>query len=211
MASVMTVSGLALAKAWSQPGMVATGTRTELVKNKTMMGKSPMRPADSESRTARPMSRLSQEKASPDGDRDGHGGDGGGRAGVEPESDRGPDPDHQQDDEQIAQGVGGDTAGQHRAAGDGQRAEPVDHAGVQVLGDGHAGLGRVEPDREHEEPRQQVVDVAAPLWHADRAAEGVGEQQHEQHRLHGGEDQEGGHASQPAQVPQGDGGGAGNR
>ncbi len=61
----MTVMGLALAKACSQPGMVATGTRVELVKNKMMMGNRPASPADSGSRTVRPSSRLSQEKASP--------------------------------------------------------------------------------------------------------------------------------------------------
>ena len=37
----MTVMGLALAKACSQPGMVATGTRAELVKNKMMTGNRP--------------------------------------------------------------------------------------------------------------------------------------------------------------------------
>src|SRR5487761_48104 len=64
-APVMTVTGLALAKACSQPGMVATGTRAELVKNKMMTGNRPASPADSGSRTARPSSRLSQENASP--------------------------------------------------------------------------------------------------------------------------------------------------
>jgi PBP superfamily domain len=54
-----------LAKACSQPGMVATETRAELVKNRMMMGNSPASPADSGSRTVRPSSRLSQEKATP--------------------------------------------------------------------------------------------------------------------------------------------------
>ena len=64
-APVMTVTGLALAKACSQPGMVATGARVELVKNKMMIGNRPASPADSGSRTTRPSSRLSQENASP--------------------------------------------------------------------------------------------------------------------------------------------------
>src|SRR5215472_10357768 len=62
---VMTVMGLAVAKACSQPGMVATGTRAELVKNKMMTGNRPASPADSGSRTARPSSRLSQENTRP--------------------------------------------------------------------------------------------------------------------------------------------------
>src|SRR5215468_10545394 len=42
----------------------------------------------------------------------------------------------------------------------------------------------------------------------DGTAEGVAEQQHEQDRLQGGEDQEGGDPDQPPQVPAGDGGDA---
>src|SRR6516164_3312583 len=142
----------------------------------------------------------------PGRDRQGDGGQGGGGPGVEPEPDRGTDGGHQPDDEQVAQGIGDDPAGQHRAAADGQGPEPVDHAGGQVLGDGHSGLRGAEPDRQHEDTRQQVVDVAGRPGRVDGPAEGVGEQQHEQHRLHGGEDQQGGHPDQPAQVPPGDGG-----
>jgi hypothetical protein len=41
-----------------------------------------------------------------------------------------------------------------RAAGDGQGSEAVDHPGCEVLGNGHAGLGGAEPDREDEDPGQ---------------------------------------------------------
>src|SRR5487761_6476 len=88
-APVMTVTGLALAKACSQPGMVATGTRAELVKNKMMTGNRPASPADSGSRTARPSSRLSQEDPHPGPHREGAGREGGGGSGVEPEPGRG--------------------------------------------------------------------------------------------------------------------------
>ena len=183
-APVMTVMGLALAKACSQPGMVATGTRAELVKNKMTTGNRPASPADSGSRTSEAEQQVEPGERKPRRDREADGGQGGGGPGVEPEPDRGADGDHQPDDEQVAQGVGGDPPGQHRAAGDGQGPEPVDHAGGQVFGDGHPGLGGAEPDRQHEDPRQQVVDVAGHPGHVDGPAEGVAEQQHEQHRLH---------------------------
>src|SRR5262252_2742352 len=64
-APTMTVIGLILAKACSHPGMVATGTRVELVKVRMMTGNRPARPAVSASRTTIPSSRLSQEKATP--------------------------------------------------------------------------------------------------------------------------------------------------
>ena len=112
----MTVTGLALAKACSQPGMVATGTRAELVKNKMMTGNRPASPADSGSRTARPSSRLSQENASPAATARATAA----RAAAGPAWNRNPiaaaDGDHQPGHEQVAQRVGGDPPGQDRGA-----------------------------------------------------------------------------------------------
>ena len=79
---------------------------------------------------------------------------------MEAEPDRGADGDHQGEHEQVADGVGGGAAGQDAQPAIGQRAEPVDHPGGQVFGDGHAGLGGAERDGSTK-ARQQVVDVMA--------------------------------------------------
>ena len=76
----MTVMGLALAKACSQPGMVATGTRVELVKNKMMMGNSPASPADSGSRTGQAEQQVEPGKCHPRRHGQGDGGEGGAQA-----------------------------------------------------------------------------------------------------------------------------------
>jgi hypothetical protein len=121
------------------------------------------------------------------------------------------DAGHQGKDEQIADRVGGCAAGQDRAAGHGQGAEPVDHAAGQVVGDGHAGLRGTKGDRQHEDAGQDVVDVAVDAGRVDGAAVGVVEQQHEHHRLHGGERDQGRHPHQAVQVAAGDGGGVGQQ
>src|SRR5579875_191445 len=139
--------------------------------------------------------------------------DGGGRgagSGVEPEADGHPDAGQQQD-EQVPRRVRGDPAGQDRGSADGQGPEPVDHPGADVLGDGDPGLGGAEPERQDEDARQQVVDVAGGAGDVDSAAEGVGEQQDEQHRLQGREYQQRGHADQPPQITAGDDGDGGDR
>jgi hypothetical protein len=78
---------------------------------------------------------------------------------VEPKADRRPDSDHEPDLEQVADRIGGHPAGKNRRTVDGQRSEPIDHPVSQILCEGHAGLGRPEADREHEQTREQVVDV----------------------------------------------------
>jgi hypothetical protein len=138
--------------------MVGTGTRVDLVKTRMTTGNSPARPADSASRTARPVSRFSQENATPTPTVSGR--QGRGRAGVEAEAQRRGDGGHEGDDEQVADGVGGGAADQDRRAGDGQGPEAVDHSAGQVVGDGDPGLGGSEADGQDEQPGQQVVDVA---------------------------------------------------
>ena len=62
-APTATVIGLTGAKACSQPGTVATGTKAELVKIRGMTASSPPVPAGSASRTSSPGSAKIHEKA----------------------------------------------------------------------------------------------------------------------------------------------------
>ena len=87
------------------------------------------------------------------------------------------------DDEHVAHEVGERAAGQHRGARHRQRAEALDEALVQVLGEADAGLDRAEHDRLREDAGHQVVDVVRNARDADRAAEHVAEHQHEDDRL----------------------------
>ncbi len=64
-APAATVIGLALAKACSQPGTVATGTKAEVVKISGMTATSPPVPAGSGSGTSSPSSAKVHEKAQP--------------------------------------------------------------------------------------------------------------------------------------------------
>ncbi len=94
---------------------------------------------------------------------------------MEAEADGGPDRDHQPDDEQVPDGVGGDPAGEDRRRCHGQGAEPVDHAAGEVFGDGDTGLGGAEADGEHEDAGKQVVDVVGDARRVDGPSEDVGE------------------------------------
>jgi hypothetical protein len=86
--------------------------------------------------------------------------------------------DHREDQQRQRRldEVGDGAAGQHRAAGHGQRAEPVDEALVHVVGDARAGARGGEGDglREDAGHQEVLVDVgtggAADLH---RAAEDV--------------------------------------
>jgi hypothetical protein len=63
-AFTVTVAGWLLAKGWSQPGMVATGTRAELAKNRMNMGSTEASWAVWGSLTASPTVAYTQVKAS---------------------------------------------------------------------------------------------------------------------------------------------------
>ena len=96
--------------------------------------------------------------------------------------------------------------GQHRGAGHRHGPEPVDHPACQVFLQADRGLRGAEGDRLDEDPGQQEVDVGNPVRQrtADRAAEHVDEQQHEQDRLDRGEDQQVRLADEVTQVAAGD-------
>ena len=53
----------------------------------------------------------------------------------------------------------------------GQRAKPVGHARAKIIGDaGHRG-GTAKQRRLHDDPREEIVDVAVVATHSDAAAE----------------------------------------
>jgi ABC-type Zn2+ transport system substrate-binding protein/surface adhesin len=86
------------------------------------------------------------------------------------------------------------------------RAEAVDDPALEVLGQADSGLRCAEGHGLHEDAGQQEVDVLHPLRERPlhRAAEHVGEQQHEHDRLDGREDQQLWLANEMAQVAAGD-------
>ncbi len=122
----------------------------------------------------------------------------------ETEIDRVADADDDEDRDQHAAGVSDQAARQDGRPGHRHRAEPVDDALLEFLGerDGRAEggeRGRLGDDAGHQEVH--IVDVAR---HADRAAEDVAEQQHEHDRLDHGEHQVSGHPHPDQQVAPGD-------
>ena len=98
------------------------------------------------------------------------------------------DAGHDDDDKQVAGQVGDGPAAQHGDPGHRQGAEADQDAGAQVTGQPDRGADRAEGDRLREDAGHQEVHVVRAR-HADRAAERVAEQQHEDHRLDGGEHQ----------------------
>jgi hypothetical protein len=77
--------------------------------------------------------------------------------------------------------------GEHRAARDRQRAEPVDDPVLEVLGHRGRGADAAEQDPGGDEPGDEEVDVVDPR-DVDRAAEHVAVDQEEQRHLDGRED-----------------------
>ncbi|MEA2455838.1 MAG: high-affinity iron transporter, partial [Thermoleophilaceae bacterium] len=120
---------------------------------------------------------------------------------VEP----GEEPDGEQDDERqaVEDDVGERAAGQHRGAGHRQRAEAVDQALLDVLGEPERGHEPAEGDRLDDDARHQEVHVVE-AGRLDRAAEDVDEQQHEHDRLDRVGDQQVGLARDPQQVAPGE-------
>ena len=104
--------------------------------------------------------------------------------------------------------VGEGAAGEHRAAGHRQRAEPVDQALVHVVGDARAGAGGGEGDGLREDARpsgtcgSRTALVVPPI--VDGPAEDVAEQHHEHDRLDQPEDDDLGDPGHPDQVALGD-------
>ena len=84
-------------------------------------------------------------------------------------------------------------------AGGRQRAEAVDQALREVLGQAESGHEAAERDVLHDDPGDQEVDVVVARRH-DRAAEDVDEQQHEHDRLDREADQQVGGAGEPHEV-----------
>ena len=75
------------------------------------------------------------------------------------EADEIPDGHHQHHDEHVAHEVGERAAREHRRARHRQRAEALDEALVQILGEPDPGLDRTERDGLREHAGHQVVDV----------------------------------------------------
>ena len=95
----------------------------------------------------------------------------------------GPQSDISDDRQQRADQARDGVAAEHRAARDRQRAEAVDRAVACGRGRAPSPRRSAEHDRLGEDPAHQELPVAAAAGHADRAAEHVGEQQHEHDRL----------------------------
>ena len=111
------------------------------------------------------------------------------------------DPDDQQHGQRqaVEQDVRQRPPGQHRGARHRQRAEAVDQALLDILGEPERGHEPAEGDRLDDDAGDQEVDVIEARRH-DRAAEDVDEQQHEHHRLHRVGDQQVGLARDPLEV-----------
>ena len=71
-----------------------------------------------------------------------------------------------------------------------QRAQPVDEALAEVLGDAEPGVDRAEQHGLGEDPGDHELLVVAVAGHGDRAAEHVHEQHHEHDRLQAREHQQ---------------------
>ena len=104
------------------------------------------------------------------------------RAALRAESDQEPDQQHHRDDHDGPGQVGDRAPAEERGACHRQRAEPVDHAALQVVRQPDRGRRRAERRGLHEDARHEVVDVLEAR-RRDRAAEHEGEQQHEHDRL----------------------------
>ena len=124
------------------------------------------------------------------------------QSSLEAEADHVADRRHQRDDQDVAHEVGQRAAYQHRRARHRHRAEAIDDAALEVLGQADRRLRRAERDRLHEDARQQEVDVidSGGQRAPHRAAEDVREQQHEHDRLDRREDEQLRLADEVAQV-----------
>ena len=139
--------------------MLSTGTNTELAKTS---GKIATKPADCAASAPRTVSRDEGKDPTQGQAEGGHNCDRGERiqqAAAEPEADHVADDDHERDDEHVAHEVGQRATGEHGRAGHRHRAEAVDHATLEVLGESDRGLGCPERHGLHEDPRQEEVDV----------------------------------------------------
>ncbi len=109
------------------------------------------------------------------------------------------DDEHHRDRDRVGDDVGQGAAGEDGGAGHRQRAEAVDQALLEVLGEAQRGDEAAEGHRLDDDPGHQEVDVAV-AGRADRAAEDVGEEQHEHDRLHREGEQQVGRAGDPQEA-----------
>ena len=108
-----------------------------------------------------------------------------GEAAVEAEADRERDRDGDGGGEREDGGVGDRAGGEHGAARDRQRAQPVDEAVLEVLGGGDGGADAGEEHAGGDEAGHEVVDVGDRAG-VDRAAEHVAVDEEEQGHLQRG-------------------------
>ena len=158
-ASIAIDTGWCLAKPCSQPGIVPTTTNADdantsgaRIGNDAACAVSALLDREADDRED-PREREAEEQHHR------HAGEQPEEVGVDAEADEIPDADHQDHDEDVAHEVGERAAGQHRRARHRQRAEPLDEALVQVLGEPDPGFDRTEHDGLHEDAGHQVVDV----------------------------------------------------
>ena len=114
-----------------------------------------------------------------------------------------PGPEQHHDRERVRHHVRERAAGEHRGARGRQRAEAIDQALREVLGQAERGHEAAERDVLDDDPGDQEVDVVVARC-ADRAAEHVGKQQHEHHGLDREGDQQVGGAREPHEVALGE-------
>ena len=202
-AFAVSVTGEASAIGCSQSGMLETGTKTELAKTSGNSSTNPAVCAVSAPAYDQRYEGEDPAEGEPEGGDEGDARERRDDAGLETEADQVADADHQADDQDVSHEVGGRSPEQDRRAGHRHRAEAVDHAAAQVLGEADRSVGRTEGHRLDEDPRQQVVDVADSRRQrqADRTAEDVDEEDDEHDRLDRREDQQVGLAPEVAEVP----------
>ena len=154
------VTGLTFAIACSQFGRVETGTNTELANtsgNRTHEAGclSCLGAADGQCNEGKDPAQRE-----PEGADERYAAEGLCEAGLEAEADDVADDDHQHDDQDVADEVGRGAPDEHRRACHRHRAEAVDHAELQVVGQAYCRLAGPERHRLDEDAGQQIVDVA---------------------------------------------------
>ena len=182
-ASAVSVTGEALAIGCSQLGRVEIGTKTELAKTSGNRSTNPAVCAVSAPRTTKETNAKIQLSANPKAatsathpSRE--------DARLEAEADEVADDDHQADDQDVSHEVRGRSPEQDGRARHRHRAEAVDDAAAQVLGEADRRVRGAKRDRLHEDPGQEVVDIgnSRRQRQADGTAEDVDEQDDEHDR-----------------------------
>ena len=185
-ASIIGVSGWCWATPCSHGGSVSTGTNPLLMYGRNTAkkvyplaasGELANSPTAAENHEIARMNRDSRQKASEPLDRT--------RRRAEPDKDR--DPDHERRGDEVPDQARSDVPSQEGPGHDRHRAQPIDHAVLEVRTHAHRRRRGTERRREQDDRRQDVVDIGRPG--VDRPAEQEDEHEHEQHRQRQARDQ----------------------